>query len=1368
MRRRSPTLWALPAILAILALVAGCGDPLAGAADLGSATDDEGTAPELSPDDGRPGAIQDLTPPDTEAFWIDAFDPDQGPIEGLVAVSIEGGNFGDTMQVRFGESQALSTFTVHDGLLLTYAPPRPPGLVDLQIVDLQTGQSETFESAFLYENPLGLAHLEPATGHVQGGQPVVLTGTGFTADTTVVFGQRKAIGILVIDESTIHCISPEGDAVGPVDVSLSGERGNAIAHDAFTYVSPPVLTIITPPALPVGQGGLVDLQGDGFLAPMTVTIAGLPLSDLVVHDTTHASGVVTPVAAPGSADVTVTTDEGVATAVDAFAFLGAEILDVFDVANIFPKVGSTAGGDALTLVVTGLTGAAGTSVSIAGKPAPILHVVPAQHTVRVSTPAHDASGPVDVAVTHGGETVTLPGAFVYEQHPQVVSVTPSYGPVGGGTEVTVTGEGFVPGTLVRIGALPAAGVTVVDEHTITAVTPPGTAGLANVRVEAFGHDDTLVGGFAFTDGLDLWTLDPGAGSMAGGTLVALTGSGFAPGLQVTFAGQAATDVEVLSPTALTLRAPPGYIGKAEVAVTMADGASTTRDGGYIYFDPGASFGGTWGEPVETHVNVAVLEWGSLAGVPGAVVVLGSEPYTEHVGVTDANGHITFSGYDLEGPQVVTAGRPGYTTSTLASFDAQNVTLLIGSLPTCGNPNIDCNPDNGVATYAGQVVGSLKGIQMPWGECAAVPPAEPGGLCEPCVSADDCRDGGRCTELVGQGSFCTTDCVSEFDCPYSFACVPMTGYELGQCVPAAGEPSLVCIANNNTYFPASPDSDGVFSIKVPLGEFAVACWSGTTTQGVFEPQMFGVHRHVFAGVSGAVVEGQVKMIHPVNKTIEIHLDRPPMGASEELETTTVDLKLELGSDGAFTIPGSSPAKGRAPHVLKVLHALTGDLWGASYSLEATATASDKPLAGSTLYERDIDDFVADRAWRHNGEVWQAIATGLDETIHDIASTGPGILAVGDAGLLIRDVGDSFATQPSNVDSALLGVATLGTGAAIAVGAGGAATHYDGLVWTPVETGVDHDLEDVWMAAPDDAWAVGDTRVMRFDGSGWSPALEVAAPLHAVWGDGASVWVAGDDATIARWDADCDCWTLLVPSLDVHLTGIWGDGSGEVFFAGAAGVMLRYADGALTAMETGVTSDLSSVWGLSAGKVYAAGARGTIIRWDGDAWTDESRPGHLATFHAVSGGGGDVWAMGSQEAIVGPMLAIPDDISPRDGAPVQDAITWVVPPSIDAHFNAVFLQSSTTCSIDYCGTPATMTLMKDLWLMYGEGGETRIDLPQSGNVPESTGIGPGTKGMALWRVLLDGDFDFDNASYLDFWEYGLPWRAWAWNETQVTMP
>lgn len=91
--------------------------------------------------------------------------------------------------------------------------------------------------------------------------------------------------------------------------------------------------------------------------------------------------------------------------------------------------------------------------------------------------------------------------YTYDPHPRphVISVDPNHGPIAGGTAVTVHGSDFEPDALVffnvGISINEATDVVVVDDHTITCITPAAAAGAADVEVDnsdgSFGSGASL-------------------------------------------------------------------------------------------------------------------------------------------------------------------------------------------------------------------------------------------------------------------------------------------------------------------------------------------------------------------------------------------------------------------------------------------------------------------------------------------------------------------------------------------------------------------------------------------------------------------------------------------------------------------------------------------------------------------------------------------------------------------------------------------------------------------------------------------------------------------------------------------------------------
>jgi hypothetical protein len=80
----------------------------------------------------------------------------------------------------------------------------------------------------------------------------------------------------------------------------------------------------------------------------------------------------------------------------------------------------------------------------------------------------------------------------------LTSVVPPSGPSSGGTAITLAAQQLVDGTTVTVGGAPCTDVVVLDEGVLTARTPPGTAGAADVTItRPDGESATLALGFTF-------------------------------------------------------------------------------------------------------------------------------------------------------------------------------------------------------------------------------------------------------------------------------------------------------------------------------------------------------------------------------------------------------------------------------------------------------------------------------------------------------------------------------------------------------------------------------------------------------------------------------------------------------------------------------------------------------------------------------------------------------------------------------------------------------------------------------------------------------------------------------------------------------
>ncbi len=148
------------------------------------------------------------------------------------------------------------------------------------------------------------------------------------------------------------------------------------------------------------------------------------------------------------------------------------------VTGLSPTSGPAAGGTSVTITGTGFTGATGVDF---GTTAATDVTVANDTTITADSPA--GTGVVDVTVTTPGGTSATSTADQFTYAPTVTGLSPTSGPVAGGTSVTITGTGFTGATGVDFGTVAATGVTVVNSTTTTADSPAGTGtGVVDVTV----------------------------------------------------------------------------------------------------------------------------------------------------------------------------------------------------------------------------------------------------------------------------------------------------------------------------------------------------------------------------------------------------------------------------------------------------------------------------------------------------------------------------------------------------------------------------------------------------------------------------------------------------------------------------------------------------------------------------------------------------------------------------------------------------------------------------------------------------------------------------------------------------------------------
>lgn len=449
---------------------------------------------------------------------------------------------------------------------------------------------------------------------------------------------------------------------------------------------------------------------------------------------------------------------------------------------------------------------------------------------------------------------------------RISSIKPDHGPFVGGTEVVISGTGFVKGATVRIGgtAVQPTQVTLLSPLSLKVVTPAGTAGPADVAVSQGSQSAVLKNGFTF----DAVALDPASGPTAGGTLVTVSGSGtaFAANTTLTLGGTPMTEVSVLSATSLRARTPAGESGPADLVIQNGGLSATIKDAFSFYQAANPKSGGLGGGALKGTLTVTTLNALDRSVVPKALVVVVKDRSFGQKGLTDSTGTVVFSDTRLTGPVTVTAGLSGFESTSVLAFDARNVTLFLTPLP---KPQPGPLPPG---TSAGIITGHLL-----FGGATGV--------------------GSTAWKLVPEPK--STDQVKR---AYVFTSIPYLYW---------GAPSYGSGASVD--FDASKAATAwPFTLYGRTGAMAVCALAGlyTKSTGTFAPYAMGLTRGVVVG-PGDQAKADVQMTIPLSEKVTLTLsDIPAAVVAHQMR-----LAVDLGADGLLLWPanevkGDGPPQSRA--------------------------------------------------------------------------------------------------------------------------------------------------------------------------------------------------------------------------------------------------------------------------------------------------------------------------------------------------------------------------------------------------------------------------------------------------------------------------
>jgi hypothetical protein len=561
----------------------------------------------------------------------------------------------------------------------------------------------------------GHAHVLPDGGPPSGGTPLLLSGSGFSGATGVMFGSAPASSFTVVSDDLISAVAPPG--TGSVGVTVTSSSGARLGVGGFNYLD---VTSLDTSASPAAGGNTVTIHGHGFTNVMGVVFGLMPSPSVTVvsQDEIQAQAPV----GLGTVDVQVINGFGItqpsqaafytyqggppgASAISEGVGAGdsysatraaqANLTNQLSDSGLFSQCDSppTAGGidfgrlcrfvqDAPTMVGGAL---ADSPIVILGGGLCALTVV---ETGGLGCVAAGVVVGAYLGLRWAGDLFHLfvdPSGTVVDTtgNPIAGATATLLGQAGGGSYQRVDpASGSIepvtnPETTDSAGAFDWEALA--GSYEVQASAPnchaPSNPGQAAVATSPFVIPPPAVGLLlrlecpgATAPTPQVTGLSPNTGATAGGTLVEILGSGLAGQTSVQFGSTPATHVTVLSPYALLAVAPTGT-STTDVTVTTPGGTSATGAGDrYTYFSPLAAPDG----PVITSISPSAgpLVGGTLVTITGSRlggVFAVSFANTPSVRITD----VSATEIQAVAPAGIAPGRVDLTAVNAAGSSAVN-------------------------------------------------------------------------------------------------------------------------------------------------------------------------------------------------------------------------------------------------------------------------------------------------------------------------------------------------------------------------------------------------------------------------------------------------------------------------------------------------------------------------------------------------------------------------------------------------------------------------------------------------------------------------------------------------------------------------
>ena len=510
--------------------------------------------------------------------------PPAGPESGRTRVNIYGSQFyyaGVPIRCKFGSDSVAVATLVNQSHLWCLSPELDGGA---RIADIHLSfDNQTFIptlQVFRYDAVAHLIRLIPSTGPQFGGTAMTAVGASFqnSGHSACLFTSgimsKQSPSVRWLSHSTIICFLPTL-ALGSYQVQVSS---NSVDFNpgklTFVVMALPAVTFLAPSAGSCQGNTLVRVQGFHLRGSGS---AVCKFGDLLTPGTLDASShvlCVSPAHEAGHVPLEISSNgQDFSTNKVSFVYSASPF-----VLDLMPRSGPVDGKSCLN--VSGFNfdsnssrRQASSDLSCMFDESVVAASLVSSTMLQCCSPPH-REGSFSLRISTNGLDYTRSLAyFEYVRSPMIHRITPSVGPLAGGTVTTIIGSGFLGAATPSCRVDNALGkMTVLSFSEARCQVPPhGIEGTVPFEVSTNAVDFTTGALFQYSISVHVLSLSPSSGASGGGTIVNITLDRSLPSAEGVFCvfGTAASPVMSVDSFYLTCKAPILGVQTVSLAVEPA-------------------------------------------------------------------------------------------------------------------------------------------------------------------------------------------------------------------------------------------------------------------------------------------------------------------------------------------------------------------------------------------------------------------------------------------------------------------------------------------------------------------------------------------------------------------------------------------------------------------------------------------------------------------------------------------------------------------------------------------------------------------------------------------------------------------------------